>query len=112
MRISDWSSDVCSSDLVVDHFPAQIIQRFEHGRLARARHAGDQQDFLWHMLHALALFLASASSTLIGADASCALSELSGTTRPAIRRQLSSGGIRSGRQTGRETCKGRIGPNE
>src|SRR3546814_10355733 len=84
MRISDWSSDVCSSDL-----------------LARARHAGDQQDFLWNMLHALALFLASASSTLIGADASCALSEISGTTMPAIRRSLSSAGIRSGRSTSR-----------
>src|SRR3546814_19967924 len=56
---------------VVDHFPAQILQRFEHGRLASARHAGDQQDFIGDSINALAPFLASASSPLTGADASC-----------------------------------------
>src|SRR3546814_3231137 len=45
MRISDWSSDVCSSDLPVDHdkIGAGILAGFEHGgqahRLNR-RHGG------------------------------------------------------------------------
>src|SRR3546814_17836505 len=33
MRISDWSSDVCSSDLSVDTLP-EMIDRFERRRLA------------------------------------------------------------------------------
>ncbi len=31
---------------VVDHLPAEILERAQHRRLARARHAGDEQDLL------------------------------------------------------------------
>src|SRR3546814_20634695 len=33
MRISDWSSDVCSSDLVADNVHARRIDRHDHHRL-------------------------------------------------------------------------------
>src|SRR3546814_6493260 len=38
MRISDWSSDVCSSDLVkAEHIVVPDLQRLDAGRLAIAR---------------------------------------------------------------------------
>src|SRR3546814_11568024 len=35
MRISDWSSDVCSSDLLLDRFAELILLEEEAGRWAR-----------------------------------------------------------------------------
>src|SRR3546814_11542483 len=32
MRISEWSSDVCSSDLVVGGDPVQVVAALDHGR--------------------------------------------------------------------------------
>src|SRR3546814_1015727 len=40
MRISDWSSDVCSSDLVADISPAQHLDRAGRPRLAYRHVAG------------------------------------------------------------------------
>src|SRR3546814_14403529 len=34
MRISDWSSDVCSSDLVPEHDPTQDLLLAQHGAFA------------------------------------------------------------------------------
>src|SRR3546814_9039309 len=73
MRISDWSSDVCSSDLP------------EHGRLAGTRKAGDeQQTGRGGGVHAAGASRSSASRILIGADASKAERWSAGSGWPAI----------------------------
>ena len=55
---------------VVDDLPAQVLERPQHGRLARAGHAGDEQDFLGVKRHDASLACRSANSTLIGAESS------------------------------------------
>src|SRR3546814_6813098 len=42
MRISDWSSDVCSSDLVGDH--VRVAPDLRIHRVAGMEHAGDRPD--------------------------------------------------------------------
>src|SRR3546814_6192333 len=57
MRISDWSSDVCSSDLRVGHGEGHIEdagERLRKQRLAAARRA-DEQDVRFRQLHLRAL---------------------------------------------------------
>src|SRR3546814_13226670 len=65
---------------VVDNLPAQILEHFEHGRLARARQAGDEQQPRFGILaHAAGASRSSASRILIGADASNADSSSPGS---------------------------------
>src|SRR3546814_16311573 len=40
MRISDWSSDVCSSDLILSRSPANETDRTERGVLTKDRRLG------------------------------------------------------------------------
>src|SRR3546814_2370700 len=45
MRISDWSSDVCSSDLV-GHVPGQRTERVPEGHPQASHHAGTGDELL------------------------------------------------------------------
>ena len=82
---------------VVHHFPAEVFQRLEHGRLARAGHAGDEQ-YLRGRGHEEIRRIAS--SILIGAEASNGLTAIAGTTRSA-RVHVAVSGMRSTRASSR-----------
>src|SRR3546814_6924338 len=45
MRISDWSSDVCSSDLLVDRFFGEMVGTFE-GRSGPVRFSDGRQNVM------------------------------------------------------------------
>src|SRR3546814_5913035 len=52
MRISDWSSDVCSSDLVRARTGRDLVHARDRGvRDDRADGAGDERDRVRHALH-------------------------------------------------------------
>src|SRR3546814_3380189 len=52
MRISDWSSDVCSSDLLLKHHVGELVHAGGRGRASRtddfARHRIDRADIIDH----------------------------------------------------------------
>src|SRR3546814_10833313 len=57
MRISDWSSDVCSSDLVDDEKPEELLEQRTiasrtHRRLVQPRQEEEQKDRGEHRKHA------------------------------------------------------------
>ena len=68
---------------IVDNLPTQIFQHLEHGRLAGARKAGDEQETrCGGIAHAAGASRSSASNILIGADTSKAESSSAGRGWP------------------------------
>ena len=84
---------------VVDNLPAHILERVEDGRLARAGHAGDEQQArqaIWSLLPPAHFNpnRSSASETLDGAEAVRASTLIIGTERPQMMRSRASLGKR------------------
>src|SRR5579859_4911474 len=76
---------------IVDHLPADVLQRADGGALARARHAGHEEQAPPLALGRHQAIARSSISTLIGADASSGATAATGTSTPASRRVWSSG---------------------
>src|SRR3546814_17615305 len=92
MRISDWSSDVCSSDLVAAEPDRMTVDRRDHRHLAVHQRAD-------HGLHALAVIGAGGIGMVEHADAGAVLHAFQ---VPAGAERLAVAG-----QIGRESCRER-----
>src|SRR3546814_11432402 len=95
MRISDWSSDVCSSDLGASPMASHAEQLIGNINLANFAKATDLKKRLWFTLGALVIFRLLTFVPLPGIDPR-ALDQLFQTTQ---------GGV----QIGRESCRQGVG---